>query len=519
MDGHRRGVRYNRGSVDAQSLHEAIMESDPQSWNRGRFWPWALAITLAAALLRWPAMSTAFWLDEIWSWEMARSVASLGEIFTADLLRLDNNHHLSSVWLYLLGDREGWLGYRFLAFSTGVLSVLAAAWIGRLHSLWAGIASGGLFAGSFFLIVYSTEARGYGPAVCFALCALLALHRYTARPSLLWAALFWWCVVLGLLSHFSFAHFYLGTMAWSAYRAFRRSESLREGLTASGRLHAVPATFALVMYAVMIRPAGIGGGDAWQWHQIVVDALAWTLGAPLTDPTPLATAVLALTAVLLVLAWDARMLHREGSDQWVIYVMTVFVSPALIWVVLQPAVLYPRYFLLPLALLLLVLGRCLGRLAVSGRWHAVAAATLAAIFVVGNARHLTTFLDHGRGGYPQALQDLATESESDEIHVGVDHPFRTPLVLSFYCRGLPAGKQLMVWSPAPPVPVAVPDRLTIRHGSGPKEGLDWILLHSNERHPPQPIGVEALGHTFRLYRQYPYYGPSGTHWFLYRRAR
>ena len=83
-------------------------------------------------------------------------------LFTA--IRTFNNHHLNSLLLFAIGDRQlgepPWLIYRLPAFAAGVGSVvLAGVLAGRRASLAGWLAL--LLAGtSFPLIFYSSEARG-----------------------------------------------------------------------------------------------------------------------------------------------------------------------------------------------------------------------------------------------------------------------------------------------------------------------------------------------------------------------
>jgi hypothetical protein len=57
-----------------------------------------LAVLLGAAL-RLACLSAEPWLDEIWSWELAREARSPAGGFL--VLRHDNNHHLNTLWLLL----------------------------------------------------------------------------------------------------------------------------------------------------------------------------------------------------------------------------------------------------------------------------------------------------------------------------------------------------------------------------------------------------------------------------------
>ena len=64
----------------------------------------ATALVALAAALRIPGLLTDFWLDEVWSLEMALAIDSPLQVFTA--IRTFNNHHLNSLLLFVIGDRH-----------------------------------------------------------------------------------------------------------------------------------------------------------------------------------------------------------------------------------------------------------------------------------------------------------------------------------------------------------------------------------------------------------------------------
>ncbi len=81
-----------------------------------------LSRSIAMALaFRLPALLTDFWFDEVFSYErFVRHARSIGDIFFGDALKHDNNHHLNTLTLYLLGEQSNWILYR--------LPSLIAAW-------------------------------------------------------------------------------------------------------------------------------------------------------------------------------------------------------------------------------------------------------------------------------------------------------------------------------------------------------------------------------------------------------
>ena len=484
----------------------APLESSLNTLPDRRFWLVVLLTVLLAAALRWPALSTDFWLDEIWSLGFAQheAVTSVRGIFTHPDLNHDNNHLLNTVWLYWVGNPEGWMAYRMLTFVCGLLAVLVAMLIGRRRSPLNGTISGVLFAFSFMMVVYSTEARGYGPVILWALCGFLVLEQYLKRPSMPTAGAFWCCAVLGFLSHFAFVHFYLGALHWSTHRLVHDNTSWWGRARLWAWLHVTPLLFVVTLYVGRIRSMQIGGGDPAPWSRVVDEALAWTTGYPVAA----IPVVIGLVLVAAAVIWDARSLEREGSDEWLLYLGVIVLAPALTLLLLSPSVLYARYFILPLTFLLLVLARILERVATGSRRGAVVAALSVMAFAGLHMRHLLPFWQYGRGLHRQAVVDMAQATAGRELRVGIDHPLRTPMLLRYYQRYLPEAEETRT--------IRLSTMQDLVEGTGSRERVDWIIRHTQEYDPEAPEVLRLTAGTYTLFRHYPYYGPSGMHWFVYR---
>src|SRR5262245_5096066 len=108
-------------------------------------WPAVAALVAFAAAVRLPALVTDFCLDEIQSYEQfARPATSWIDIFVNHAFKHDNNHHLNTLMLYTLRDYDGWVIYRWLAFSAGVLTVGLSIWLGSRARRVDGILTGSL---------------------------------------------------------------------------------------------------------------------------------------------------------------------------------------------------------------------------------------------------------------------------------------------------------------------------------------------------------------------------------------
>ena len=122
-------------------------------------------IVVFAAAFRLPGLFTDFWLDEIWTLSRTNLLNSPVEIFTEFLS--SNNNHLNTLIFYLLGEQKQWMLYRLHSLAAGIGTVIIA-WLiayqkGRLEAIIASL----LTAGSYLMIHYSSEARGYAMVIFF----------------------------------------------------------------------------------------------------------------------------------------------------------------------------------------------------------------------------------------------------------------------------------------------------------------------------------------------------------------
>jgi hypothetical protein len=459
------------------------------------FWVPACGLAAFALLLRARAMFTDFWLDEIWSYDLARRARSVADIFFSPDLKHDNNHQLNTLWLYVLGDQPHWVLYRIPALVAGVVAVVVAYAAGRERSRAEGWFAGLGVAVSFTMVVYSTEARGYALVLLFALLALVALRRYLDTPSLAGAARFWIWIVLGLAAQASILHFYLGAMLWSGYRLRGRSRDLL-------LLHGVPVAWGGLWAALVLLGSRIGGGPAWTWRSIGDQSLAWTFGYPVS----IVPAWLAAGAASALVVWDARRLWRAGSDAGLFFVGAIF-GPPIIVAALSPPWLFPRYFLVSLLFLLLVAARSLARLWCRPGWGRPMAGSVFLLFVVGNARHIVPFSEYGRGLASQAIRAMASSRPSGEIFVtGRPVDLWSSLPVAYYEHAFGLGNRLHY------VPAADLEK------PGPPAPVDWLVVQgqTNDVAPGATVSVTGAGR-FVLQHAYPQYGPSGMRWWLYRR--
>lgn len=447
----------------------------------------SVVIVALAAALRIVALQDGFWLDEIWSYLYARDVNSLYEVFTRH--RIDNNHLLNTLVLWQLGDQLDWRVYRLPVAFCGVATVaLAGLWLSRSGKI-AGL-TGMLFTAiSFPLVVYSTEARGYGYAVCFAMLCLVCADRVFP----LRVPLYWLGAAMGMLSHLTFIPFLLAVMLWLAIRRTRLQTQIA--------LNAVPLISMTLLYLGFVRSMEVGGGPMLPLAQVLSEALAMTCGVFAAGALRTGTAI----AIVLLGTAAALALRRAGNDRWMLYVLGIAVCPLAVVLVRiltseQYVYLYARYFLIPIALILLLFAEWIGLLAVRTGCARATAIVLAGLLVAGNVASDLRFLRAGRGNYLAAMRFIEASSPPGAITIASDNNYRGRMEVAFYARYLPQERTVSFIS------------------EGDLRALpQWMIVHSDDPDvsPETAMGPDVA--RYELAGSFPHFGPSGWTWHVYRR--
>jgi hypothetical protein len=456
----------------------------------------AIAIVVAGVVARVLGLRTDFWLDEVWSYDLARNVSSPLEVLTG--LHHSNNHHLNTLFMVLLGpDLPHWGWYRLLSLVAGLGSIALLARIAGRSDRDAAWIAAALGASSYVLVFHSAEARGYALVVFFALLAFLQLEKLGSDPTWRRAALFGLTVLLGFLSHLQFVHVYAASLAWTAWRAARSKESPGARLRAALKMHGVACVLLAGLYWIDVRKLHVGGGPSYDLLEILGSTAALALGVP-------AGGWLAMAAfagfVGLALAGIAH-LARRADDAWVFHLVVILVSPAALLAIARPEVLFERYFVLSHAFLLpLVADLCAAGLR-GGGLRRVATAALLLGGIAGNAVLSARFLRDGSGRYLEALELIASETPGPTARVASDNDGRTELMVDFYQRWLPPGERIEY----------------VRQEEWP-DAIEWVLVHSLTERQPRDSTLWIGEARYDFSRRFPRGSHSGWEWFLFRRV-
>jgi uncharacterized membrane protein len=453
----------------------------------------ALWIVLAATL-RVPSLPTEFWLDEIWSWELAGDATSAWDVLAGPRHHHDNNHKLNTLWIYALGPSAPWVWYRLPALAAGLAAVPLAWALGRRWGEAAGQFSAFWVAVSLWMVLASVEARGYGLAVALALLAAHVLLGYVERPGMAKAVGFGLAVLLGTLAHLSFLYCYGALALWSVTHFARLRPGWRAELGHGLRLHGLPVLGLAVLYWVDVRHLVIGGSPALPLVTILGRLVGLGVGLPAFPGMP----EVALAGGLAVVAGALRQLHRAGDDRWWLFALLILLVPAGFCLVLQPPFLQERYFLLGFVFALVLLGVACGGLwngARRGRALVVGAALLTGLC---NGWQAYLLARDGRCQVEQALRWAADQTPGPVVELAGLDDFRTAKILSFFRDRLPMGKE---WR--------------YRAGGG---GAEWLLVHRFKFLPRPPERLTVGDQLYRQVRAFEVDSELGWDWYVYRRG-
>jgi hypothetical protein len=433
------------------------------------------------------------WFDEVWTLELLRErVHSFGDVFTN--VKHSNNHHLCSLWMWLVGQNASSLLYRLPSVVASIGTVALAGLIGARSSRLEGCIAVILTSWSYLLIHFGTEARGYSLAIFFALLAWYALQQFEDRRAWIWIVVFWSAAVLGFLAHLEFAICFAGLVAWSLWRFVRYRSKWRQAVLDLFTLFTVPIVLLLAFYFVAIRGMEVGGGPDYQVMPLLIKAASYMLGGPASGAAAGIAALLAVASIYLVLVY----LMFERDDRWIFYVV-VIVTPLGLLAILLPIPLSVRYFMVSVATSLLLLASGWAAIMRRGLAGLVTGLVLLAIFVAGNAINTGNLLRFGRGQYFAALRFMEAQSVKPGSVTTSDHDFRNGMLVNYYRRYL-----------ARPDSIRYANRATLDGG-----GADWLILHRFE-HARWPDRVtDVHGNTYQLLRIYRYSDLSGWNWLLY----
>jgi hypothetical protein len=405
--------------------------------------------------------------------------------------------------MWLVGQNASALTYRLPSVLASVGTVVVAGLIGMHRSWLEGCIAVILTSWSYLLVHFGTEARGYSLAIFFALLAWYSLQRFQEKRSWTWTIVFWSATVLGFLAHLEFAVCFAGLFVWALLRFARYPQKWRHGVPDLFALFTVPIVLMLFFYFVAIRGMEVGGGPKYQVAPLLIKTASYMLGGPASGGAAATVALLAATAICVVLIY----LMFERDDRWIFYAVVILV-PLVLIAIRRPEQLYVRYFIISVAICLVLLASGYAGLLHRGLAGIGIGLTLLVIFVSGNAVNTINLLRFGRGQYLAALHFMEVRSGGREVVVTSDHDFRNGILVNYYKRHLEQ-----------PDHTRYVDAATLREEyvrtNGQSLGAEWLILHRFDLIKQPERVTDSRGNNYQLVGIYRYSDLSGWNWVLY----
>ena len=462
--------------------------------------PLVAVIVVAAGVCRLYAAGGDFWLDEIQTWFMIFQFHKVDALWKILLIQQENNHFINTAMLYFMGPDASTFSYRLPSVGAGVGSVVMAGLIARQRGKLEAVTAMLLIGGSYPLVHYSSEARGYSYAVFFALVSYYLAEKSLRSKRWGWGFSFAVSAILGVISQLLFVYCYATLAIWGLWRMWQDRMRWWEIVFKTLRWHLIPVAFMTWIYFTTIRHMIGDSGPIYSLMDVVVSSLSLTVGGPYSGPWAVVAAVFVSIAIVVSLRW----LWRDQMDASLFFAAVGLVAPIVFILALERKEVYPRYFLISMVFLLLLLSHFLARLWERPRFGKTAYCLLLAAFLWGNGVHTGRLIRTGRGSYSKAILLMQQQTPFPRITVGSDHEFRNGFVVEFYRHRLPLKKPLVYF----------PDK------QWPPQGPQWLLRHNQEiDYEASKRCQDGVGNSYRLVRQFPYAGLSGFHWALYENSQ
>lgn len=481
-----------------------VLREQPQHGKPSRvfqpMWFWVvLAAVLATGLvLRIAGSVGELWFDELWSLVLVAPLKTPMEVFTR--VHHDNNHYLVSLWIWLCGTNQAWWVYRAPSVVAGMGACVAAVWIGLRQSRVTAIIAGGLVSFSYLAVVYSSEARGYAIACCMTLVGYGLLENYLCDRSLRSAARYGLAIVVGMLGHLSYVSVAIALGVWSFVAMMGRERKWRAGVQWFG-LHAGPMAILGVLWWLDVRKMTIGGGPELRTWQVLRETIDYAFGLPSDFRLGGVLAV----AVFMFIAWQTFRLARSQDLRWIFFATALVFAPAALLIITARAYLYPRYFLVQVYLVYLLIALAAGRAwenwGPRRRWSL---AGLLTIWALANGSMSVELARIGRGHFKEALQYIAANTPAGHPTIALTQDFRSAVLINYYQKFLP--------------PSETPGVMLLR--SVPGQRPEWILATMSPYEWPTLPQTLVFNSDLEyvLVKEFPSVKVSGLPAGVYRRA-
>jgi hypothetical protein len=455
------------------------------------------AFIIAGFILRCLAASGGLWTDEAWSLVYVQKAGDALGVLTR--INHDNNHHLNSWWLLLVGPDAPPILMRGLSIITSSITILMAALIGFRRNRATGVVAAALFALSPIMLVYGSEARGYAPMMLALMIMIWKIDicldtKSELKPTWLLA----FCALLGSFAHLAMLPA-VGTLAIWVFLANMSSNGFLKSakLTADLLGPALTLSFLSLCMIILIATQSatglqIGGYIPFDWPLFglaISNLLSFSVGIGYTSTWSiwiiLATVLISLA--MIVTRWP---MPRERRWFYTILIVTMPIAVATLGLGNSQ---YPRYYLPAAAAVLLLVAEWIGQLnmrKISTRINAGIILTL----MLGSALLQNYQLIISQRGHPERVIAMIAKAApaGANITISLDRA-NAPLKVAATAQNFP---------------------LNIMQAKCGIARFHYVIGMSQES---RPSVRKACGPSMQLIAFDDAIGPSGESWSLYQR--
>jgi hypothetical protein len=460
------------------------------------------AILLLALALRILGARGELWLDELWSLRLIDEVRARQDFFWG--LAVDNNHYLNTLYLWIVGAAAPVLVQRAFSIALGLATVAAAGFALRRAGAAGMLCAMALFAFSYPMVNYGSEARGYAGLILMTLLAILLTESATAgaRSARLRLGV---VTVLGVLFQPIMLGAIAGLMAWSAWLG--RPAGRWDLGAIRGTLSTTAAAFtwtvrlllpvaAVIVFGVLhaegyriagsvpFTAAGFVAGYGGMLHLL--------LGLPDGVPDWIA---LVGGAVVCGLGWILA--RRSDPSRAALILIFLVALPLAMFVARLPNIHFPRYYLASSVVFLLVLSDLFAAAWNRGGAARLLGLALLAAIAIGNLADVSRLLRDGRD---QSAAVMRMIGGAGPALVTSDQDVRNRPIVEFFAARLDL-----------PITYVPTSEICARQPP-------WLLSSSIDAEMPETLDTSVVGcaKVFRKQASFPQWGLSGLPWTVYR---
>ena len=323
---------------------------------------------LTGFALRCFAAQGGLWTDEAWSLLYAQQAGDALGVLTR--INHDNNHHLNSWWLQLVGPEAPPILMRGLSIITSSITIWVAALIGLRRNRMTGVIAAALFALSPIMVVYGSEARGYAPMMLSLIIMIWRIDiwlgdRSAPKPTLLLAS----CALAGTLAHLTMLPAVIMLALWIFLAGVQRYGIIQSVKAAADVLGPALAIAIFCVSAVIITATRsetglqVGGYTSFEWSLFggaLAELLTLTTGVGYAAQASIYAiiAIVTIGLAMLITAWQMPV-----ERKW-FYTVLVLTMPVAVAVFNPGNSQYARYYLPSAIAILLLIAEWIGHVAI-----------------------------------------------------------------------------------------------------------------------------------------------------------